>query len=132
MSDLVRFETRDGSAMIVEVEDTAPGLENVSRDDNGVLEAGLCLDQILSGARPTIEAVLGLLRGLAPDEYEVEFGIKLNAEAGVVVAKTATEGHFNVRLGWQRSERREADGPAGATGTTGSPAPAATGSIVPE
>ncbi|MET7606611.1 CU044_2847 family protein [Streptomyces avermitilis] len=109
MSDLVRFETEDGSAMVVEVEDTAPGLENVSRDDNGVLEASRRLDQILSGARPTIEALLGLLRQLAPDEYEVEFGIKLNAEAGVVVAKTASEGHFNVRLAWQRPAPGTAD-----------------------
>ncbi|WP_406175890.1 CU044_2847 family protein [Streptomyces sp. NBC_00996] len=102
MSDLVRFETRDGAAMVVEIEDTSPGLENVARDDNGILEASRRLDQMLTGARPTIEAVLDLLRQLAPDEYELEFGIKLNAEAGVVVAKTAAEGHFNVRLGWQR------------------------------
>ncbi|MPY56348.1 CU044_2847 family protein [Streptomyces spongiae] len=108
MSELVRFETTDGASMVVEVEDTSPGLENVGHGDNGVLEASRRLDEMLTGARPTIESVLGLLRQLAPDEYEVEFGIKLNAEAGVVVAKTAAEGHFNVRLGWRRDGTAEA------------------------
>ncbi|MBB5121033.1 hypothetical protein AF335_20200 [Streptomyces eurocidicus] len=103
MSDLVRFEAPDGSSMIVEIEENTPGLENVARDDDGLLTAGRRLDQILSGSRPAIEALLGLLRQLAPDEYDIEFGIKLNAEAGVVVAKSATEGHFGVRLGWRRA-----------------------------
>ncbi|MGW3037430.1 CU044_2847 family protein [Streptomyces sp. NPDC001178] len=104
MSDLVRFETTDGAAMVVEIEDTSPGLENVARGEGGILEAGRRLDEMLTGARPTFEAVLTLLRQLAPDEYEVEFGIKLNAEAGVVVAKTTAEGHFGVRLAWRRDD----------------------------
>jgi Trypsin-co-occurring domain 1 len=41
---------------------------------------------------------------LAPDEHEIEFGIKLNAEAGVVVAKSAVEGHFSVKLLWRRGD----------------------------
>lgn len=49
---------------------------------------------------------LGTLRGgvNAPDEVEVAFGVKLVAQAGAVVAKTATEGHFVVRLRWASSQ----------------------------
>ncbi|MEU7225584.1 CU044_2847 family protein [Streptomyces chrestomyceticus] len=104
MSDLVRFRTAGGEDMLVEVDSASPGLENVARGDNGILEAARSLDEMLDGARPTIDAVLDWLRRLAPDEYEVGFGVKLNAEAGVVVAKTSAEGHFTVRLGWRRDE----------------------------
>jgi hypothetical protein len=39
---------------------------------------------------------------LRPDGIEVEFGVKLNAEAGAVIAKSAVEGHFTVKLSWDR------------------------------
>ncbi|MGH8910632.1 MAG: CU044_2847 family protein [Egibacteraceae bacterium] len=102
-SDLVRFETVNGSALLVEVDEQAFGLERIARNDNGVIEAGKRLDEALAAARPTIRAVIDALREFAPDEHEVEFGIKLNAGAGVAVAKTAVEAHFNVRLVWRRA-----------------------------
>ncbi|MGW1494948.1 CU044_2847 family protein [Streptomyces sp. NPDC002402] len=109
MSDLVRFKTTQGSVLI-EVDENSFGVERVARDRNGVIDAGRRLDDALQAARPTIRAVIETVREMVPDEFEVEFGIKLNAEAGVVVAKTAAEGHFTVRLAWQRSS----EGPAGA------------------
>ena len=39
---------------------------------------------------------------LLPEEHVVEFGIKLNSEAGVVVSRTAAEGHFTVKITWRR------------------------------
>lgn len=100
MTELVRFESRSGRALLVEVEDDAYGLENISRDKAGVIEAGERLEDALSQARPTIETVVAALKELAPDRHEIEFGIRLSAEAGVVVAKTAVEGHFNIKLVW--------------------------------
>jgi len=103
MDEIVRFHTNAGTPLLVEVEDDSFGLERVARDDKGVIEASQRLDEALERAQPTIRSVVGALRELAPDEHEVEFGIKLNAEAGVVVAKTAVEGHFNVKLTWKSS-----------------------------
>ena len=102
MSELVRFESQNGPGLVVEVEDDSPGLEQISRDGNGVLKASQRIEEAIAEARPTIETVVAALRELMPDHHEVEFGIKLNAEAGVVVAKTAVEGHFNVKLVWDR------------------------------
>jgi hypothetical protein len=104
MSELVRFEDRDGSALLVEVDEESLGVERIRRDENGVVEAGQRLDEALAAAQPTIRTVIQRLRGLAADEHEIEFGIKLNAEAGVVVAKSAVEGHFNVKLVWRRAD----------------------------
>ena len=36
-------------------------------------------------------------------EREIEFGVKLNAAAGAVIAKTSAEGHLTVKLTWSRS-----------------------------
>ncbi|HEY3750771.1 MAG TPA: CU044_2847 family protein [Pseudonocardiaceae bacterium] len=102
MSDIVRFETADGP-VLAEVDDQGLGIERIARDDRGIVEAGQRLDDSLAALRPAINAIIKTLRELAPDQHEIEFGIKLTAEAGVVVAKTAVEGHFNVKLSWQRS-----------------------------
>jgi Trypsin-co-occurring domain 1 len=105
MGALVRFETEDGSALLVEVDDDAFGVERVARHDNVIIEAGQKLEDVIATAQTTIRAVVDGLRKLAPDEHEIEFGLKLNAEAGVLVAKTAMEGHFTVKLAWRGATR---------------------------
>jgi predicted nucleic acid-binding Zn-ribbon protein len=103
MAELVRFTGPDGASLLVEVEDDAPGLERISRDSGGVVQAGRRLEDALEAVRPAIRSVVDSVRTLAPDEYEVEFGMKLNAESGVVIAKTAVEGHFAVKIHWSRT-----------------------------
>jgi hypothetical protein len=46
--------------------------------------------------------VVGHVRDLAtpPDKVQLEFGVKLTAEAGVVIAKAATEANFKLSLEW--------------------------------
>jgi hypothetical protein len=104
LSELVRFEDQNGAALLVEVDEESLGVQRIKRDDNGVVEAGKRLDEALAAAQPTIRTVIQTLTQLVPDEHEIEFGIKLNAEAGVVVAKSAVEGHFNVKLLWRRGD----------------------------
>ncbi|MDH6120820.1 CU044_2847 family protein [Kitasatospora sp. GAS204B] len=101
MSELLRFQGPQGTSLVVEVDDDSPGIELVSRTDQGIAEAAHRLDEALAASRPTLESVLDSLRHLKPEQIEVSFGIKLNAEAGVVIAKTAAEGHFDVTLSWR-------------------------------
>ncbi|MDQ1029514.1 hypothetical protein QF035_007096 [Streptomyces umbrinus] len=50
---------------------------------------------------------------------EIEFGVKLTAEAGALIAKSAVEGHLVVKLSWSP------DGSSGGSGgSDGSPGPA--------
>lgn len=42
-----------------------------------------------------------------PDEVQVEFGVKLSAQAGAVIAKTGVEGHLKIKLTWTRDLRPE-------------------------
>jgi hypothetical protein len=97
---VVRYEVRDGSYVLVEVDEDSYGVELVSRDSDGVVEAGQRLESALASVREAAQATLDVLSGLSPEAVEVEFGIKLAGEAGALIAKTSAEGHFTVRLSW--------------------------------
>ncbi|MYQ77021.1 hypothetical protein GTW64_07890 [Streptomyces sp. SID4923] len=98
------FEGPDGASLQVEVPDDAPGLERISRDSGEVVRAGRRLEDALAQTRPALRSVMESVRALGPDAYEIEFGMKFNAESGVVIAKTAIEGHFAVKVSWNRPQ----------------------------
>ena len=100
---VARFEAADGTPVLVEVDDEGVGVERASRGTDGVLVAGERIEDALARVRPAAQAVLAEMRGLSPDKVKVEFGIKLTAGAGAVIAKTEAEGHFTVTLEWERS-----------------------------
>jgi hypothetical protein len=41
-----------------------------------------------------------VLQTLSPGRIELAFGVKLAGAAGAIIAKTAAEGHFTVKLSW--------------------------------
>lgn len=98
---LMEFGTADG-AVLVEADGDQPGARPVSRGGNSLVRAGQTLDEALAGIRSAAESALAAFRGgsLRPDGVELEFGVKLTAEAGAVIAKTAVEGHLTVKLSW--------------------------------
>jgi Trypsin-co-occurring domain 1 len=100
MVQLVSFLSDAGPPLLVEVSDDSPGLERVAREDGGIVQATEKLEDALKRSMPTLRTIINSVRSLAPDQAQVEFGITLAAEAGVVVAKTAVEGHFTVTLSW--------------------------------
>lgn len=102
MTELVRFTAEDGSGVVVEVDDDSPGVEQISRDDKGIAEAAQRIETAFSAVKPAIRSVVDMLKQLGPDEHEVEFGLKLTAETGAIVARTAAEAHFTVKLHWRR------------------------------
>ena len=103
MTQLVNFVGEDGTGLLVEVADSRYGTERVARGDGVIVQATNKLEEALRGTVPTLRRVLEHIRELSPDSTEVEFGISLNAEAGVVVAKTAVTGNFTVRVSWAGS-----------------------------
>ena len=54
---------------------------------------------------PTTQVIFGRLREAvhAPDEVELEFGLKLAGKLGAVFASTGAEGHIQVKLTWHRT-----------------------------
>ena len=111
MVQLASFPSDAGPPLIVEVAENDYGVERVAREDGGIIQAPQKLEDALKQAMPTLRSVVRSIQSLAPGDAEIEFGITLTAEAGVVVAKTAVEGHFTVTLSWSRSDA--AAGPSG-------------------
>lgn len=101
VSELVRWQTEHGS-IVVESDDDDPGMEAVSRGGDLIGTATAKLEDSFQQVRDAAEAALAALRGgdLKPDAVELEFGVKLNAAAGAVIAKTSVEGHLKVKMTW--------------------------------
>ncbi|MGW2396355.1 CU044_2847 family protein [Kitasatospora sp. NPDC001664] len=108
MAQYAEFVTADGAVVRVEQAASAAaadpyGMQPVGRGAAQAVErAGETFEQALAGVRSAAESALAVFRGgsLAPDEVELEFGVKLTAEAGALIAKTAAEAHLTVRLSW--------------------------------
>lgn len=101
MDSLMQFKTEDGALVVVESVDGRPGARNVSRG-SGPAQAARTFEAALDGVRAAAESALRVFRegSLRPDSVELEFGVKLSAEAGAVIAKGSAEGHLVVKLSW--------------------------------
>lgn len=110
MAKLVRVETDSGPVLFEVDELPGQGTVRISRSGkNVVAELDERLDAALASVRPAAAAILDSLTDLAPQTVEVEFGLKLDAEAGVVIAKSGVSGHFTIKLTWNRTADQEHD-----------------------
>ncbi|MFF4396666.1 CU044_2847 family protein [Streptomyces sp. NPDC001480] len=102
MNKLVEFKTEDGAVVVVETAEAATGSRLVSRGDGPAAQTTRTFESALDGVRAAARSALRVFRDgtLRPDSVELEFGVKLSAEAGAVIAKGAAEGQLVVRLSW--------------------------------
>ncbi|MBZ6250326.1 hypothetical protein KVH27_18320 [Streptomyces olivaceus] len=124
MDGLVEFTTGDGVRVVVEGVEDEEGARLVSRGD-GPARAARTFEDSLDGVRAAAASALRVFRdgSLRPDAVELEFGVKLSAEAGAVIAKGSAEGHLVVKLSWS-PEPAPAPAPVTAPATaTAPPAP---------
>jgi hypothetical protein len=99
VTEFVRFPLDDGSSVVVEVE-PEPGLARAGRPSGVVRQAGESFERALGEVRAAAAAALTQFRSMGPDEVELKFGVKLDAQAGAVIAKTGLQGQFEVKLKW--------------------------------
>lgn len=100
---LVEFELAAGGSILVEVEEHEQGgIVPAARPGELVAQASLSFEQALEGIKPAAMTIISKLRSLseAPDEIEVEFGVKLGAEAGALIAAASAEANYIVKLKW--------------------------------
>jgi len=112
MAEIVRFAAAGGASVLVEADDDAFGVDRVSRRPDGTIEANERLDRALGSARATIKSALAALGGLGFEELVLEFGIKLTAEAGALIARSSAEGHLTVTVRWGAQSSLPASEPA--------------------
>ena len=88
----------------------APGVEKVTRGMPPAAPPNIAEKsaQVLSSAMNAIHNMAQRVKGTIdalpdrPDTVEVSFGLKLDAEAGALVARAGTEASINVKLSWKR------------------------------
>ena len=66
-----------------------------------VAKAQVTLEQALIKLKPPLQKVMHVLKELGPDEAEVEFGLKIGGETGVIIAKGTAEVNFVIRMSWK-------------------------------
>jgi hypothetical protein len=86
-----------GGSVLVEVDEDTFGVERVARDKDVLIQSGKTLQTVLDTIRWTARAVLDELPDLKPDETQVQFGLKLNAETQALIAKAGAEGQLTSR-----------------------------------
>jgi hypothetical protein len=105
MTEWVRFDVDGGERTVLVEIGAEPGLARLARGDDRFAKARVTLEKALTDVRNAASTALRQFRTMpeAPDEVEIQFGVKLSAESGALIAKTGAEGHFDVTLKWIRS-----------------------------
>ena len=104
MKQLIEFET-DNDPIFVEVD--------ISDHRNGEKKCGRTsreaksekkFQNALSVVKPVAESIVEKFNNLSitPEEIGVEFGIKMNAKAGAIIATSGIEANFKVTLKWKQ------------------------------
>ena len=107
MKRLVEFPLEEGGTILVEVDaPKEPGIVPAARGAT-VEKAQQTFEQALEKIRPAAQSIIAKLRDLndPPDEVEVEFGVKMNAEAGAIFASVSGEANYKVTLTWKQEKK---------------------------
>jgi hypothetical protein len=104
MTELLAVPLEEGGTIVVETIERPGGIVKAARPGEIVERAAQTLESALDAVAPAARAVVEKLREAAPDEITVEFGLRLTAEAGVVVTRTTGECNFKITLHWERGD----------------------------
>ncbi len=106
MERIIEFPLENGGTILIEVEEpiSDSGIDRAGRLGEIAERAAQTLEATLEPVKPAAEAILKFLTSLSqqPQEMEVEFGLKVTAESGAIIAKGTLEANFVVRLKWAR------------------------------
>ncbi|MCK6627233.1 MAG: hypothetical protein L6R45_18915 [Anaerolineae bacterium] len=115
MAEYIETQTKNGATLKIEVESTSKvgaGFTRPSSPANvsheGVKDA---YDQTLNTVRVCANGMVETLQGLAslPNTASIDFAIKIDAEAGAMIAKSIGDAHFKVSLSWKQAEPESKD-----------------------
>jgi len=98
---LLRVETSTPASATSAPEDVYEPIRR-PRPADGMGSAADTLRAAVDRVRPAVQDIVGSLSSIPrrPDRITLEFGVKVTAEAGVVVARSAAEAHFTVGVEW--------------------------------
>lgn len=104
MKRVISVPLEAGGNIQIEVEDEAGSAVTRGLHPGDLAEAaGHSFETALDAIRPAALAVVGKFRDFsdAPDQVEVEFGVKFAGQAGAFIASASTEAQFQIRVLWK-------------------------------
>jgi hypothetical protein len=102
MKKLIKFRAASGPDVLIEVDEDAEGMGQVGREDHVADLTQETFERAMSGIRPITDRIMSTLRDLNnPEELALQFGIKLSAEAGVILASASAEANISVTMKWK-------------------------------
>lgn len=111
MTQLIEYALENGESVVLEIQDEDSSEETipVAKKAGVVTKANQTFDKALEKIKPAAAAVILNLKSLhePPDEISLEFGVKLNATAGAVVASTSLDANYKVTMTWKRNSKNE-------------------------
>lgn len=110
MTDYIETKAKDGTTVRIEVESTAKSGAGFARPSAAAAVTGEATrdayEQVLATIRACANGMIETLQNLeaAPSAASINFAIKIDAEAGAMVAKSGNEAQFKVALSWKQVE----------------------------
>jgi hypothetical protein len=109
-TEYIETQTKDGSTIRIEVEPgvkTSTGFGASATTAEATGEAAVTafqgtLDTVRACANDMIDTLQSL--DTPPSNASVEFALKVDAEAGALIAKSGSDIHFKVSLSWKQPE----------------------------
>ena len=109
MKKLVEFPLEDGTSVLVEIDEPdVEGVVRAARPGEIAERATQTFEAAVEKIRPAAVAILKQVRDVSdpPDQVVVEFGVKLNAAAGAVLASVGAEANYKLTLTWKRADEK--------------------------
>jgi hypothetical protein len=104
MKRLISYPLDAGDSVLIEVEDATGGGVTRGLHPSDVIETvANSFEAALEAIKPTAVAVASKFRGFvdAPEDVEVEFGLKFSGQAGAFIASASTEAQFRIKMVWK-------------------------------
>jgi hypothetical protein len=104
MKRLISFPLEAGGNIVVEVDEGAGGSVTRGLHPSDLIETvGNSFEAVIEAIRPAAVAVATKFRSFpdAPENLEVEFGLKFAGQAGAFIASASTEAQFRVKMVWK-------------------------------
>ncbi|MER7707727.1 CU044_2847 family protein [Kitasatospora sp. NPDC097605] len=101
---LARVPLDGGGSILVEAAGGMAGPVKAGRVGDAIRDLPVGLSAALEPVTDLARTVLRRLRDAGPAELEVEFGVDLATEAGVVITKTAASCHLTVKMVWRKDD----------------------------